>query len=137
MQADVRQQQPHQPEDPIELLIHRVMHRLEHRVVLFEPLLERSEHLVRAVVPGNLGGQQQVDRRRIEADLGMQRAQLVERRDHAMAQRDVGLEQAADERLLRFGGADADEHRRQLVPDVLRRLLVAQPPLDLGNDALP
>ena len=91
-----------------------------------QALLERPEHLIRAIVPGNLGGEQQVDGRRIELDFGMQRAQLVERRDHAVAERDVGLQQAADERLLGLGGADADEHRRKLAPDVLRRVFVAR-----------
>ena len=136
MQPDVRQQQPHQPEYPIELLIHRVMHGLQHGIVVFETFLERAEHLIRAVMPGDLGGEQQIDGRRIEGHFRMERPQLVERGDDAVPQRDVSLQQAADQRLLGLRGADADEHGRKLAPDVLRRVLVAQACFDFGDDVV-
>ena len=66
----------------------------------------------------------------------MQRPELVERRDDAMPQRDVGLQQAADERLLGLGRPDAHQYGRQLAPDVLRRLDVAQYPFDLRDDVV-
>ncbi len=63
----------------------------------------------------------------------MHGAQFVEGRDHAMAQGDVGLQQAADEGLLRLGRADANQHGRQLAARIDRRILVAQTPFDLGH----
>ena len=37
VQAHVRQQQRHQAEDSIELLLHRALHRLDHGIVLLQP----------------------------------------------------------------------------------------------------
>ena len=49
-------------------------------------------------------------------DVGPHRPQLVQRRDHAVADGPVGLEQTRDQRLLRFRTADPQQHRRQLTP---------------------
>ena len=66
----MRQQQRHHAEDPLELLLHRVAHRLEHRVARTQPLLQRAEHLVGAVVADDLGRQQELDGGRIERTSG-------------------------------------------------------------------
>ena len=126
--------QCHQPEDAIELLLHRVLHGLQHLIVFLQALLQRTEHLIRAVVPGNLCGQQQVDRAGVKWDVRMHDAQLIERRDDTMTQRDIGLQQAADECLLGLCRADSHENGRQLAANVERRVLVAQPFFDLRDD---
>ncbi len=70
VKPDVWQEQTHQPEYPIELLIHRVVHGLQDGIVVFEAFLERPEDLIGAVMPGDLGREQQVDGRRIEGTSG-------------------------------------------------------------------
>ena len=88
-------------------------------------------------MPGDLGRQQKIDRPWIQRDFRVHEAQLVQGRDDAVPQRDVGLEQPADERLLRFGRTDPDEDRRQLATQVERRALVAERRLDVRNDRVP
>ena len=70
-------------------------------------------------------------------DIGPHGAKLVERRDDAMAQRAVRLEQALDQRLLRFRGADPQQHRRQLAPHFDWHVLVAKRRDNAGDDRVP
>ena len=59
VQSGALEQQRHQPEYPLELLLHRLPQRLEQPdVVLLELLAQRPEHLVRAVMPGDLRRQE-------------------------------------------------------------------------------
>ena len=122
----MREQQRHQPEDAFELLLHRMLQCVDDRVVAFELTLERAEHLVRPVVSGNLRRQQQFERARIDADVGPDRPQLVQGRDHAVSDGPVGLEQARDQRLLRCRTADPQQHRWQLPPHFDRHLVRSQ-----------
>ena len=66
-------------------------------------------------------------------------AQLVERRDDAVAQRHVGLQQARRSAPARASAVPIrTQHRRQLAPDFERHVVVAAAPCDSsGTTALP
>ena len=106
----MREQERHDPEDAFELLLHGVAHRFEHRIARAQPLLQRAQNLVGPVMPDDLGGQEQFHRRGIQAHLRMHRPQLVERGDDPVAQRRIGVEQAADQDLLGLHRPDPHQH---------------------------
>ena len=126
VETRLREEQRHQPEDALQLLLHRVPQRLQHRIVAFELCPQRTEHLIRAVVADDLRRQQQLDDRRIDAGRrGCGHAQLVQRDDDAVPERGVRVQQALDQRLLGLARADAHQHRRQLAAHLDGDALVA------------
>ena len=136
MQPVPVEEQRHQPEYPLELLFHRLVQRQENHVVLLELMAKRPEHLIRAVVAGDLRRQQELDELSVERNIRMRVVQLVQRGDDPVPQFDVRLEQAVDKDLLREWRADPDEDRRQLAFEVSRTVRIVQPLLDVRHDGI-
>ena len=137
MQPWTWDEQRHQPEDPFELLLHRLPDSVERLLIVLELCPQRAEHLIRAVVTGDLRREQQLDDLFVDPHLGMHIVQLVQRRDHAMAKRDVRLQQAFDEYLRRDRRADPHEHLRQLPLDLERRPRVIEALVKARHDRVP
>ena len=96
--------------EKLRLLLHRVPQRLDDGVSLLQLSTQRPEHLIRTVMSGDFCRQQQLHHGRVDADVGPDGAQLVERRDDPVADRPVRLQQAGHERLLRLRGPDPQQH---------------------------
>ena len=96
-----------QLEDPFELLLHRFAQAMFNGIGgIVERATERAEHLIRTVVPHDLGGQHGLNQLAIRRAIGMCLAKPVERRDRVIAKHDVTIEHAFGQ--YRLGRSRAD-----------------------------
>ena len=87
---------------------------------------QRTEHLIRTVVTGNLRGKHQFHELLVDVHFGMHVVKLVERGNDALPERDVRLQQAFNQHFEGNRRPDPHEDLRNLATDGHRRMLVTK-----------
>ena len=96
----IREQQLHQPEDPLEVMLQR---RRGPRVTQG---LTLAQQLVRTVVTEDFGREHRLEQFALQMPLRMQLSHLVESGDDAQPHERIPIEQVFDEEMLGIGRAD-------------------------------